>query len=61
MLIGPSKQKRKTPRKECMSVWSSRVGDGERYVTPARAAAKETKFGTVAEYCFGSLTDCWAC
>ena len=33
-------------------------GDGERYVTPARAAAMETKFGTVAEYCFGSLTDC---
>ena len=27
-LIGPSKQKRKTPRKECMSVWSSRVGTG---------------------------------
>ena len=25
-LIGPSKQKRKTPRKECLSVWSSRVG-----------------------------------
>ena len=27
-LIGPSKQKRKTPRKECMSVWSSCVGTG---------------------------------
>ena len=27
-LIGPSKQKRKTRRKECMSVWSSRVGTG---------------------------------
>ena len=27
-LIGPNKQKRKTPRKECMSVWSSRVGTG---------------------------------
>ena len=27
-LIGPCKQKRKTPRKECMSVWSSRVGTG---------------------------------
>ena len=27
-LIGPSKQKRKTPRKECLSVWSSRVGTG---------------------------------
>ena len=27
-LIGPSKQKRKTARKECMSVWSSRVGTG---------------------------------
>ena len=27
-LIGPSKQKRKAPRTECMSVWSSRVGTG---------------------------------
>ena len=27
-LVGPRKQKRKTPRKECMSVWSSRVGTG---------------------------------
>ena len=27
-LIGSSKQKPKTPRKECMSVWSSRVGTG---------------------------------
>ena len=27
-LIGPRKQKRKTPRKECMSVSSSRVGTG---------------------------------
>ena len=39
-LIGPSKQKRKT----LMYVGLKQPrGDGELYVTPARAAAKETK------------------
>ena len=53
-LICPSKQKRKTPR---MYVGLKQPrGDGERYVTPARPAAKETKksAATPAPHCA-----CW--
>ena len=50
-LIGPSKQKRKTPRKECMSVWSSRVETGSvTWLRPERLRRRLLPYQLEPEY-----------